>query len=90
MEDSLGWGWLNSLHPDDRERVRQGWAQATPGTDDYQVEYRLRRHDGQYQWLLVRAVPRLNEAGQVTLWVGGGTDIHDQKELVRELTYTNE
>ena len=54
------------------------------------MEYRLRRHDGQYRWFLVRALPRRDEAGTITMWVGCGTDIHDQKQLVQELLQANE
>lgn len=90
MEESVGWGWLQDLHPDDRDGVETAWREASQGTAEYQVEYRLRRHDGQYRWILVRAVPRLNEQGTTTLWVGGGTDIHEQKQMVQELLTTNE
>ncbi|OUJ74002.1 PAS domain-containing protein [Hymenobacter crusticola] len=90
LAESVGWGWLNDLHPDDRPAVEAAWQAASQGATEYQVEYRLRRHDGQYRWILVRAVPRLGDDGQPTLWVGGGTDIHEQKQLVQELLTTNE
>jgi PAS domain S-box-containing protein len=90
LDSQVGEGWLESLHPDDRAHVRQQWyasvAQGTP----YQVEYRLRRYDGQYRWVLSRATPQRNAAGDVTLWVGGVTDIHDQKQLVQEILEANE
>ncbi|GGF24820.1 PAS domain-containing protein [Hymenobacter cavernae] len=90
LEESVGWGWLEDLHPDDREAVGKGWQEAAQGTSEYQVEYRLRRHDGHYRWVLVRAVPRLGADGRPSLWVGGATDIHEQKQLVQELLLSNE
>ena len=90
MAEELGEQWLADLHPDDRARVRTQWAQAVAAGTPYQVEYRLRRHDGQYRWILSRAQPRRDAAGQTNLWVGGATDIHDQKMMVQEILEANE
>ena len=89
-EAQMGMQWLSCLHPDDQERVRQSWTASVAAGSVYQVEYRLRRHDGQFRWVLMRGVPRRNEAGAVTMWVGGGTDIHEQKLMVQELLEANE
>lgn len=88
--DELGEQWLADLHPDDRARVRTQWARAVAAGTPYQVEYRLRRHDGQYRWILSRAHPRRDADGQLTMWVGGATEIHDQKLLVQEILEANE
>lgn len=90
MEAELGYQWLENLHPDDRERVRRMWEECVQTGQPYQVEYRLRRADGQYRWLLMRGQPHYDANDQITMWVGGGTDIHDQKQLVQELLDTNE
>lgn len=90
LADELGEQWLTSLHPDDRERVRTQWGQSVATGGPYQVEYRLRRHDGQYRWILSRAHPRRDAEGQINLWVGGATDIHDQKMMVQEILEANE
>ncbi|MDJ0363998.1 PAS domain-containing protein [Hymenobacter sp. H14-R3] len=90
MAEELGEQWLGDLHPDDRARVRTQWAQVAASGTPYQVEYRLRRHDGQYCWLLSRAQPRRIAEGQVNLWVGGATDIHDQKMMVQEILSASE
>jgi PAS domain S-box-containing protein len=82
--------WLADLHPDDRARVHQQWQQSVASGDTYQVEYRLRRHDGQYRWVLSRALPRRDAEGKTLMWVGGVTDIHDQKMMVQEILETNE
>lgn len=90
VDEQTGLAWIHCLHPDDQEKVRRSWAASVAEGRVYQVEYRLRRHDGQYRWVLMRGVPRRNEAGQVTMWVGGGADIHEQKQLVQELLNANE
>ncbi|RYY21535.1 MAG: PAS domain S-box protein [Cytophagaceae bacterium] len=89
LEQELHQGWAESIYPDDRARVRALWAAAVAQGTPYQAEYRLRRPDGQHRWVLMRATPRRNAAGD-TFWIGGGTDIHDQKLMVQELQETNE
>jgi PAS domain S-box-containing protein len=88
--DELGQKWLEDLHPDDRTRVRTQWQQSVAAGAPYQVEFRLRRHDGQYRWVLSRAHPRRDAEGHINLWVGGATEIHDQKMLVQEILEANE
>lgn len=90
MAAQTGEQWLASLHPDDRDRVHTQWRQSVAAGTPYQVEYRLLRHDGQYRWILSRAHPRRNAEGQINLWVGGATDIHDQKMMVQEILESNE
>lgn len=90
MEADLGSGWLDNLHPDDQARVSETWHHSVQTGATYQVEYRLRRHDGQYRWILVRATPRRNAQNEITMWVGGATDIHEQRQMVQELLDANE
>jgi PAS domain S-box-containing protein len=82
----LGQDWLDVVHPDDRARVADSWAEAVRTQTTHEQEYRLRRHDGQYRWHLVRTVPQRGADGRVRSWVGCGTDIEDQRRLVQELT----
>jgi two-component system, sensor histidine kinase and response regulator len=56
-EQLLGWGWLEDLHPEDRERTAEVWSQAVDGRTRYETEYRLRRADGVYRYVAVRGVP---------------------------------
>jgi len=89
-EEQMGEQWSTSIHPDDRERVLASWKKSVASGELYQVEYRLRRHDGQYRWILVRATPRRDAQGTINLWVGGATDIHEQRQMVQELLSANE
>jgi PAS domain S-box-containing protein len=81
VEQVRGWGWLDAVHPDDQERVRAVWASAVAARTMYQAEYRLRRHDGEYRYFLVRAVPVLDAAGELREWVGVHTDITERHRL---------
>ena len=79
LEDSLGFGWNAPFHPDDRGRAAARWSQATSTGEPYEIEYRLRRRDGTYRWMLGRALPLRNEAGEIVRWFGTCTDIDDLK-----------
>ena len=78
-DEAGGWGWLEAVHPDDRERVRAAWEAAVAAHRTYEIDYRVRRHDGEYRWLLVRGVPVLAADGSVREWVGTATDITERK-----------
>lgn len=74
-----GWGWLNAVHPDDRANTTQVWKTAITSRHLYQVEHRLRRHDGEYRHMLVRAVPVLAKEGGIREWIGVHTDVDPEK-----------
>ena len=75
-----GWGWLNAIHPDDREKSARAWAAAVAERGIYSVEHRLRRVDGEYRHMFVRAVPILDPGGEIREWVGVHTDVTEQKK----------
>ncbi len=70
---------LELVHPEDRERTQATWAEALATGTPYECEYRFRRHDGQYRWVLSRALPFADESGAVKRWFGTATDVHDLK-----------
>ena len=79
VEQVLGEGWQNVIHPDDLPSVVQRWTHSLTNGTPYQVEFRLRGADGVYRWYLGRALPQLDDQGQVVQWFGTNTDIEDQK-----------
>jgi two-component system CheB/CheR fusion protein len=79
FEDSKGWGSKNAIHPDDVEIKRQAWRDAIMSKTAFQVEYRIRRADGEYRWHLAKAEPLMDETGNVIAWFGTSTDIERQK-----------
>jgi PAS domain S-box-containing protein len=78
-EQSQGNGWMEALHPDDRATTGAAVADAFASGEPYQVEQRLRRHDGEYRWFLVRGHPVRDSTGKVVQWHGANVDIHDRK-----------
>jgi len=74
-----GWGWEKGSHPDDMACTLRNWQEAREKGSLFQNEIRMRRHDGQYRWFLVRAWP-MRDAGQNAVrWFGTNTDIHELK-----------
>lgn len=82
-EQIQGWGWLEAIHPEDRERTRRNWAKAVESSSVYQAEYRLRTRDGSYRHHIAKAVPILEADGNIREWVGANTDITEQKQAER-------
>ena len=79
-------GWQAIVHPDDLENTLAVYRKALAEGSVFGVENRYRRHaDGMYRWHLNRALPIRDETGEITVWVGTATDIHEQKELEAEL-----
>jgi PAS domain S-box-containing protein len=80
VEQIKGWGWLNSLHPDDRERTAVVWQQAVDARSFYETDYRIRRNDGVYVWHRARGVPVLEADGSIREWVGICLDITQRRQ----------
>jgi PAS domain S-box-containing protein len=83
--DLLGWRWMGSLHPDDREPTRQFWTESVAGRQPYDVEYRVRRADGNYGWFKTRGTPIRDSDGTIVKWFGTCTDITDRKRAEHAL-----
>ena len=75
MSEHLGDGWNKLLHPDDRARAYNAWRAAVEERAAYDLEYRVRRHDGQYEWFKVHARPIRNAAGEIVRWFGTALNI---------------
>src|ERR1700733_7718503 len=88
--DLLGWRWMETLHPDDREPTRKFWTDSVAGRGPYDVEYRVRRRDGAYRWFKTRGVPVRDEGGVVRKWFGTCTDITDLRRAEEALRASEE
>ncbi|MEH2362833.1 hybrid sensor histidine kinase/response regulator [Nostoc sp.] len=85
LEQSLGYGWLAALHPDDVQSADEVWSNAVKNRTIYNNEYRFKRaFDGSYRWQLARGLPLKDEQGFVVKWFGTCTDIHEQKQILEE------
>lgn len=84
-EDYAGFGWLDVLHPDDRQCILAEWQKAVEGRKNFDVEYRLRRADGEWRDMSVCGLPVLTSEGAIREWVGTNTDITDRKQAQADL-----
>jgi PAS domain S-box-containing protein len=85
MEQELGDGWLQNVHPDDRERVARMYAAAFDLRQPFQMEYQMRRYDGVYRWLLDHGIPRFNAGGEFAGYIGSCIDVTDRKLAEEEV-----
>jgi PAS domain S-box-containing protein len=81
----LGTGWASFLHPEDRARVLGAWTDAMREGTPFRQEYRVRRADGTYRWVEVRAEPARDPHGRIVRWFGGGTDIDERRRALDAL-----
>ena len=79
LEEYLGNGWLDAVHPEDRERVERDWRECVGGGKIFDSRYRVRTKTGSYRHYDVRAVP-IERDGKIIEWVGASTDVTAQRE----------
>lgn len=85
VAESVGRGWLDAVHPDDRDATAAAWREALATKQTYEVEHRLRQPDGSYRRMAARAAPVLDDDGAVVEWVGVHTDVEAQHQASAEL-----
>lgn len=78
-------GWHKSVHPQDLPDGIRRWKAAITRSEPFEVQFRLRRADGEYRWHQVAARPVKDASGRILRWVGSGTDIEDQLRAARVL-----
>lgn len=79
MEQEVGNGWASGLHPNDLERSLKTYSGAFDARTDFEMEYRLRRFDGEYRWVVDYGVPRFESNGTFSGYIGSCVDITDRK-----------
>lgn len=79
-QEQLGYAWLDAIHQDDRQRTIDSWTSAVASRSELDVEFRIRRFDGEYRWFATRAVPEVGADGQIVRWYGTNTDIQDRRD----------
>lgn len=91
LKEILGDGWLQDVHPDDLQHCMEIFHAAFDAREHFEVEYRLRRHDGEYRWVMHRGVLRYTVAGDFLGYIGSVVDITDRKQVeegARALAHT--
>jgi PAS domain S-box-containing protein len=84
LEDELGNGWAQGVHHEDLGRCLETYKQSFDLRQPFQMEYRLRRHDGEYRWVLDVGVPRYSD-GFFVGYIGSAVDVSDKKQAELEL-----
>jgi PAS domain S-box-containing protein len=78
-EISVGFGWADPIHPDDRESAKSTFLAANAKQQPFRQEYRLRRHDGAYRWALDTAIPNVTAEGIFRGYIASVVDIDEHK-----------
>jgi PAS domain S-box-containing protein len=86
IEEELGNGWAEGVHPDDLQRCLQTYTQSFDRREEFRMEYRLRRHDGEYRWILDIGVPRFDQDRSFVGYIGIGVDVTRRKQMEEALS----
>ena len=81
---TVGYGWANAIHPDERNQVVETVQSALQEGKDYEVEFRLRKKDGSHCWFLARGRTGHDATGEVDAWLGIAVDIEERKRAEQE------
>ncbi len=84
-----GEAWNGMFHSEDQPHAWEVWRRSLATGDPYEIHYRLRHRSGAYRWVLGRALPVRDEAGEIVRWMGTCTDFHEQKIAQEELLASN-
>jgi PAS domain S-box-containing protein len=86
LEQQLGSGWTQGIHPEDKEQHQDIYSTAFKARRKFQIEYRLRRADGEYRWVLDTGVPRFTPKGSFVGYIGSCVDITERKQAEEKLS----
>ena len=89
FEQIMNWGWTQFIHPDDLEENLRTWRHSIETGEPFHFEHRFRRFDGVYRWHLSRVHALRDAQGNISLWIGSNTEIHEQKEKEEALRRAN-
>ena len=89
LEESLGNGWINAIHPDDRQRVRAEWDKSIQEKRDFLQEFRFLTPQGRVSWVWARSAAIYSATGEIIGYVGTDEDITDRKQVENELQEKN-
>jgi PAS domain S-box-containing protein len=81
MEQEVGDGWTEGVHPDDFQQCVETYRSAFDARRPFEMEHRLRRHDGEYRWILDRGTPRFGSHGEFMGYIGCAADITERKQV---------
>ncbi|RYD76566.1 MAG: PAS domain S-box protein, partial [Sphingobacteriales bacterium] len=85
--DLTDWKWEQYISKEDHARTKAVWINCLKTGEKYEIEHRWVRHDGELRWMLGRANPIYNTKGEIEMWVGTTTDIHEQKQTEEKFKF---
>jgi len=85
VQEEIGDNWFTGIHADDLDRCRKSYLQAFKSEQPFFLEYRLRRHDGEYRWIMDTGVPLFDEEGQFGGYIGTCMDLTERKDMEDQL-----
>jgi PAS domain S-box-containing protein len=85
LEDEVGEGWVSGVHPDDMQRCLDLYTTSFDARVDFQMEYRLKRFDREYRWIVDYGVPRFESDGTFCGYIGSCVDITERKAAAESL-----
>jgi PAS domain S-box-containing protein len=86
IEQESGHGWEKGIHPDDLQKTLDAYSQSFDQREEFSMEYRLRRHDGEYRWVLDSGIPRFNQDGSFAGYIGSCIDVTERKQAEEALS----
>lgn len=89
MEQEINNGWAEGVHPEDLDRCRQTYTESFDRRQPFEIEYRLRRHDGEYRWVLGTGIPLFASDGALEGYLGGCLDITERRQIQEALQAMN-
>ena len=87
LEEEKGQGWAEGVHPDDRDRCIETCSRAFDRREPFRMEFRLRRFDGEYRWVLDSGVPRFTRSGRFVGYIGSCVDITEHRQAKAALSH---
>jgi PAS domain S-box-containing protein len=85
LKEELGTGWIEGVHPEDLRICLDTYSAAFDARRSFRMEYRLRRNDGQYRWIVDTGVPRYDEKNQFLGYIGSAIDITERRKMEQKL-----
>jgi PAS domain S-box-containing protein len=90
LSQARGFGWAQSVHDDDRQRCVSIYQSSFSARCEFEMDYRLRRRDGVYRWILARGVPRYGDSGEFVGYIGSAIDVTDRRRQESALRQSEE
>ncbi len=85
LEQELGHGWAEGVHPDDLQRCLKIYTESFDARLEFRMEYRLKRHDGEYRWILDHGIPRFDDGQKFLGYIGSCVDITERRLMEEAL-----